>query len=76
MEITIGLVLVLFLIWYAIGVASFIYYVTLEYDFNKSDIGFALLIGVGGLITSLAVFIIILTTYKIKNDTVLFKRRK
>jgi hypothetical protein len=75
METTI-LVVLLFLIWYAIGIASFIYYVTFEYDFCKSDVLFALIAGLGGLITSLCAFTIILSGSLIKNDKILFKKQK
>ena len=67
------LIIALFLIWYVIGVLSFIYVVIQKYDFITEDIPFAFLMGFGGLITLICVLPDILR-FKIKNKVLIRKR--
>lgn len=76
MELTTGLAVVLFLIWYAIGIASFIYFLTNYRDFEKEDVPFTLFLGLFGIVALIATSIASLMTYEFKNNTVLFKKRK
>ena len=73
---TIIIFLVVFLIWWFIGIGILVYDITTDDDLKVSDLRFVLGLGLGGLIT----LIVVLDEYiefewKIK-DTVLIKKRK
>lgn len=59
------------LIWYAIGVASFIYWWTTEMDFTATELKQAVIMGFLGPITTLICFILIIE----KENKVIIKKR-
>lgn len=67
-------IILIAIVWYIIGCASFVYWWTKDYDFETEDVIAALLIGVGGI----ACFFIgwfIHGGSLIKNPKVLFKKK-
>lgn len=74
MEIII--IVIVFLIWWFIGIAAMVYDITVYDDLLIEDLGVVLSLGLGGLITLMVVLNEnIKIEWKIKN-TVLIKKRK
>lgn len=64
------MVITLIILWFLIGVLGYIYYLTKDFDFEKSDIPFAFLAGIGGLVS------FIVCWFEFSENEIIIKKRK
>ena len=72
MELT--LIILACIIWYCIGFFGFIYFATLEFDFLVGDLIFAILLGIGGVLSFIMAWLVFSPEPK-TTKRVLFQKR-